>query len=248
VLLHGVGHRRQAWAAITDLVAPHRELFLVDLPGHGESPPLVTDGRPPVPVMLDAVLGLLDELGVQHPHFAGNSLGGRLALGAGVAGRAASVTALSPAGFFRGRVDVAYARSMFRVMEAAARWLQPVAGQLAASTAGRAVLFSSIVSRPGRLTAEQAAGDVEAFLRATDALDAVLASPDHFTGQIPAGVPVTIGWGARDRLLPRRQALVAKALLPGARFVLLPGCGHVPMTDDQQLVADVLLAGSARSA
>jgi len=248
VLLHGVGHRRQAWAAITDLVAPHRELFLVDLPGHGESPPLVTDGRPPVPVMLDAVLGLLDELGVQHPHFAGNSLGGRLALGAGVAGRAASVTALSPAGFFRGRVDVAYARSMFRVMEAAARWLQPVAGQLAASTAGRAVLFSSIVSRPGRLTAEQAAGDVEAFLRATDALDAVLASPDHFTGQIPAGVPVTIGWGARDRLLPRRQALVAKALLPGARFVLLPGCGHVPMTDDPQLVADVLLAGSARSA
>jgi pimeloyl-ACP methyl ester carboxylesterase len=26
--------------------------------------------------------------------------------------------------------------------------------------------------------------------------------------------------------------------------VLLPGCGHVPMTDDPALVAEVLLAGS----
>jgi len=245
VLLHGVGHRRQAWAAVADLVAPHRELFLIDLPGHGESTPLITNGRPPLPVMLDAVVGLLDELGVHRPHFAGNSLGGRLSLDAGVAGRAATVTALSPAGFFRGRGEVVYARSVFRVMLAAGRLLQPLAGRLAASPAGRAVLFSAIVSRPGQLTAEQAVGDVEAFLRATDALDAVLASTDNFSGHIAADVPVTIGWGARDRLLPRRQALLAKRLLPEARFVLLPGCGHVPMTDDPQRVADVLLAGSA---
>jgi pimeloyl-ACP methyl ester carboxylesterase len=37
---------------------------------------------------------------------------------------------------------------------------------------------------------------------------------------------------------------VAKAQLPTAHFVLLPGCGHVPMTDDLELVADVLLRGS----
>jgi hypothetical protein len=34
---------------------------------------------------------------------------------------AASVTALSPAGFFRGRGDIVYARSVFRVMQAAGR-------------------------------------------------------------------------------------------------------------------------------
>jgi pimeloyl-ACP methyl ester carboxylesterase len=244
VLLHGVGHRRQAWSPVTGLLAPHRELFLVDLPGHGESPPLVTGGRPPVPVLLDAVLGLLDELGLDRPHVAGNSLGGRLSLEAATAGRAASVTALSPAGFFRGRGDIRYARAIFLVMQAAARWLQPLTPVLAASPAGRAVLFSAVVARPGRLTAEQAAGDVEAFGRARDALDAVLADPDSFTGQIPAHVPVTIAWGGMDRLLPRRQALVARARLPGARFVLLDGCGHLPMSDNPQLVADVLLRGS----
>ncbi|HEX4258843.1 MAG TPA: alpha/beta fold hydrolase, partial [Streptosporangiaceae bacterium] len=39
VLLHGVGHRRQAWNAVIPLLRNRRELILVDLPGHGESPP-----------------------------------------------------------------------------------------------------------------------------------------------------------------------------------------------------------------
>ena len=244
VLLHGVGHRRQAWEAITGLLSPHRELILVDLPGHGESPPLVTDGRPPVPVLLEAVTGLMDELGLDRPHVAGNSLGGRLALKAGVAGRAASVTALSPAGFFRGRRDMIYGRTVFRVMQAAGERLEPVAPALATTTAGRGLLYGAIVNRPSRLSPEQATADLAAFVAARDALETVLAGMDRFRGEIPAEVPVTIGWGARDRLLPRRQALLARAELPGTRFVLLPGCGHVPMTDDPELVARVLLRGS----
>jgi len=84
-----------------------------------------------------------------------------------------------------------------------------------------------------------------AFAAAREALDVILAGMTEFTGHVPDDVPVTIGWGTRDRLLRPRQALVAKALLPEARLVPLPGCGHVPMTDDPALVADVLLRGSA---
>jgi len=244
MLFHGVGHRRQAWGAVVDLLTPYRELILVDLPGHGESPPLVTAGRPPVPVLLEAVLGLADELGFERPHMAGNSLGGRLALEAGAAGRAASVTALSPAGFFRSRGDMLYARSIFKIMQASGRVLQPVGPALLRSTAGRGLVYSAVVNHPSRLTPEQANGDMAAFLAASDALDAVLAGIGQFAGQLPADVPVTIAWGAKDRLLSRRQAAVAKAQLPAARFVLLPGCGHVPMTDDPELVADALLRGS----
>jgi pimeloyl-ACP methyl ester carboxylesterase len=248
MLLHGVGHRRQAWGAVVDLLAPYRELILVDLPGHGESPPLLTAGRPPVPVMLEAVLGLADELGFERPHMTGNSLGGRLALEAGVAGRAASVTALSPAGFFRGRGDMLYARSIFKVMQASGRVLEPAAPALLRSTAGRGLVYSAVVSHPSRLTPEQAKGDMAAFLGASAALEEVLAGVDQFSGQLPADVPVTIAWGAKDRLLSRRQAVVAYGQLPAARFVLLPGCGHVPMTDDPKLVADVLLRGSGSAA
>jgi pimeloyl-ACP methyl ester carboxylesterase len=244
VLLHGVGHRRQAWGAVLGRLTPHRDVIAVDLPGHGESPALPAGARPVLTVMLDAVTALLDDLGLDRPHIAGNSLGGRLALEAAVAGRAASVTALSPAGFWRNEREARLARATFRVMEAGSL-LQPTALVLAQSTAGRAVVYGAIVSRPSRMTAEQARGDMAAFLAARPALHLVLAQMTQFTGAVPDGIPVTIAWGTQDRLLPPRQVLVAKACLPQARFLPLRGCGHVPMTDDPALVADVLLQGSS---
>ena len=244
VLLHGVGHRRQAWGAVLDRLTPHRDVIAVDLPGHGESPPLPAGATPVLEAMIGEVTGLLDELGLDRPHVAGNSLGGRLALEAAVAGRAASATALSPAGFWRSERDARYARAIFRVMEAAGDILQPLASVLSRSTMGRALVYSAIVARPSRMSAEQARGDMAAFLAARPALNLVLAQMTQFSGTVADGIPVTIAWGTRDRLLPPRQVLVAKACLPQARFLPLRGCGHVPMTDDPALVADVLLQGS----
>jgi pimeloyl-ACP methyl ester carboxylesterase len=245
VLLHGVGHRRQAWTAVLDRLAPYREVIAVDLPGHGQSPPMDTGGEPAVSAMLGAVTALFDDLGLQRPHVAGNSLGGRLALEAAVAGRAASVTALSPAGFWRSEREARTARAIFQVMETAGGGLRRFAPSLARHTAGRALVYGAIVSRPSRLTPEQALGDMAAFLAAGDARHAVLAQMTPFTGQVPDGIPVTIAWGTRDRLLRPPQVLVARARLPQARIRPLPGCGHVPMTDDPALVANVLLQGSS---
>ena len=245
VLLHGVGHRRQAWYPVLERLTPHRDVVLVDLPGHGESPPLEPAGRPVLDVLLAGVLGLIDDLGLQRPHLAGNSLGGRLALEAGVTGQAASVTALSPAGFWRSALEARYALAVFKIMLAAGRRLAPVAPTVTRSVAGRALAYSALVTRPGRLDAEQACGDMVAFVAAADALNTVLRGMTEFTGHLPADLPVTIAWGTRDRLLPQRQILLAKARLPDARLVPLPDCGHVPMSDDPALVADVLLRGSA---
>jgi pimeloyl-ACP methyl ester carboxylesterase len=248
VLLHGVGHRRQAWGAVLDRLSPHRDVITVDLPGHGESPPLPDNGQPVLEVMLAEVTALLDELGLERPHLAGNSLGGRLALEAAGTGHAASVTALSPAGFWTSERDVKRSHSVFKVMQVAAKQLKPAAPALSRSTFGRGLGFGAIVSRPSRLPAGQALGDVIAFDAAHEALRRVLAQLTPYAGQVPAGIPVTIAWGTKDRLLPPRQVLTAKARLPDARIIPLPGCGHVPMTDDPALVADVLLQGSGRSA
>lgn len=246
VLLHGVGHRRQAWGAVLDRLTPYRDVVVVDLPGHGESPPLDL-GEPAIPAMLAALFALLADLGLERPHLAGNSLGGRLALEAAVMGRAASVTGLSPAGFWRSEREARPARMTFGVMESAGGRLRRFGPSLARHTAGRALLYGAIVSHPSRMSPEQALGDMTAFLAARDALHAILAQMGPFSGQIPDGIPVTIAWGTKDRLLRPRQVLVAKAKLPQARIRPLPGCGHVPMTDDPVLVADVLLQGSGKA-
>ena len=246
VLFHGIGHRRQAWDAVLGRLTPQRDVIAVDLPGHGESPPLDLAGRPPADVLAESVTGLFDELGLDRPHVGGNSLGGYVALAAARRGRAASVTALSPAGFWRSSRELGYVKAVFAGMQFLAPRLQRVAPRLTRGTAGRAVMYSTIVAHPSRMSPEQALGDAAAFLAARPAMNAILAAAAPFTGEIPADVPVTIGWGSKDRLLSPHEAVLARRRVPHARFIRLPGCGHVPMTDDPALVARVLLLGSSR--
>ena len=247
VLFHGIGHRRQAWDAVLDRLTPHRDVIAVDLPGHGESPPLDLAGRPPADVLAESVTALFDELGLDRPHVGGNSLGGYIALAAAQRGRTASVTALSPAGFWRSTSELGYVKGVFASMQFLAPRLQRAAPRLTRGTAGRAVMYSTIVAHPSRMSPEQALGDAAAFLAARPAMNAILSAAAPFTGQVPAGVPVTIGWGSKDRLLSPHEAVLARQRVPHARFIRLPGCGHVPMTDDPALVARVLLLGSSRA-
>ena len=247
VLLHGLGHRRQGWNAVLDLLTPHRHVIAIDLPGHGDSPPLkVVNGTDPVEAIGTELVATLGELGLDRPHIAGNSLGGALALGAAARGHVRSVTALSPAGFWAADWQYHYAKALFGVMKSA-RPLSPYLPYLAKSAIGRGVLHAAIVARPSRMPVEQAIGDAEGFFRATDAVNQVLKDKLTFTecADIPADLPVTIAWGEKDRLLLPSQARVVKRQLPDARFVLLRGCGHVPMTDDPRSVANVILQGSA---
>ena len=245
LLLHGLGHRRQAWQCLLPLLTPHRTVFTVDLPGHGESPPLAVGGRPAVQAMAAQVFAFADELGLDRPHVAGNSLGGTLALIAGANGRAKTVTALSPAGFWATGWQFSYAKAVFQSAQLAGLVLRPLIPRLARGTLGRYLIDGAFVASPARMPAGQAADDAFAFLRARAAVTAILAEKTTFTQALPPQVPVTIAWGTKDRLLPPGQAATARQRLPQARFVRLPGCGHVPMTDDPGLVARVLLDGSS---
>lgn len=245
VLVHGVTHRRQAWYPVLDRLTDQRQVFLVDLPGHGQSPDLFTDDRSVEAVLADAFREFLDEVGLDRPHVAGNSLGGRVALEAAVNGHARSVTALSPAGFWQDEREFAYTRRIFKSASA----LIDVAGSqrdhLATLPAGRHLLYSMLMAHPGKVPADHALGDIRGFQRAHDALHILLDQASPFTGEIPDGVPVTIAWAARDLVLPTWQAKQARAQLPQARHLIVRGVGHVPMWDNPAFVARLLLQGSA---
>jgi pimeloyl-ACP methyl ester carboxylesterase len=251
VLIHGLGHRRQGWDPVLGLLTPHRDVIAVDLPGHGESPALKmdgTNGTEAVALMADALADLLGTLELdQPPHLGGNSLGGALALVLAARGLGSSATALSPAGFFNNRLQFHYARWFFEFALVSGRVLAPVVPRLSQRKAGKAVLLGGVVARPALLAPQTVRDDMAGIARAADAVHAVLRTFQPFTLTIPDEVPVTIGWGSKDRLLSPKNAVVARQRLPQARFLTLPGCGHVPMSDDPELVARTLLEGSPAS-
>jgi len=58
----------------------------------------------------------------------------------------------------------------------------------------------------------------------------------HYKFDSEVDVPATVAWGTKDKVLLYRQASVAASRLPNATHVDLPGAGHVPMTDDPELI------------
>ncbi len=248
VLVHGVTHRRQAWYPVLDLLTPHREVILVDLPGHGDSPPLELRGRSVEDVLREQFKQFLAERELDRPHVAGNSLGGLVALVAGAEGDARSVTALSPAGFWGNNAEFAYTRQIFLRFCALSERLGQRAEPFARTRAGRNVMYSLLCAHPARVSADQAIGDARAFRYARPALRQLLAAAKPFDGEIAPEIPVTVAWAARDLVLPPWQAARAKQLIPHGEHLMMRGVGHVPMTDDPRFVAKVLLRGSEPAA
>ncbi|MEU0909870.1 alpha/beta fold hydrolase [Streptomyces althioticus] len=244
LLLHGIGHHRQAWDPVVDILATEREVIAVDLPGFGASPALPDGLDHDLPTMTAALGGLCEALELDRPHVAGNSLGGLLALEMGRARMVRSVTALSPAGFWT-QAERRYAFTVLSAMRGiAGRMPVRMVEGLARSAVGRTVLTSTIYARPGRRAPEAVVAETRALAEATGFAPTLRAGGSvQFTEDV-RGVPVTVAWGARDRLLVPRQGVRAKQIIPRARLVRLPGCGHVPMNDDPALVARVLLDGS----
>lgn len=239
ILIHGIGHHWQAWLPVLDRLAAERTVIAVDLPGFGVSPGL-PDGIPYTAESLaDAVESFCALLGIREPHVAGNSLGGYVALELASRGVVRTATALSPAGFWT-RPELLYCQAVLRALRASARSMSP--SQLAMTAEKpylRAVSAGLLVAHPSRL-------DPVALLAATQALGQAAGfeeTLESFGGLMPPAPPkspITIAWGEHDRLLLRRQAVRA-ARWSGQRVKLLKGCGHVPMSDDPELVARVIL-------
>jgi pimeloyl-ACP methyl ester carboxylesterase len=244
LLLHGIGHHRQAWDPVVDILASERDVIAVDLPGFGASPALPEGLAYDLSTTAAVFSAFCEALGLDRPHIAGNSLGGLLALELGREKVVRSVTALSPAGFWS-QAERRYAFGVLLTMRQIARRMPlPMVERLSRTVAGRTALTSTIYARPGRRSPEAVVAETLALVNAPGFDDTLRAGTTvRFTDDLP-GLPVTVAWGTQDRLLLRRQGVRAKHLIPRARLVRLPGCGHCPMSDDPALVARVILDGS----
>jgi pimeloyl-ACP methyl ester carboxylesterase len=241
ILLHGIGHRWQAWEPVFNQLARVHDVIALDLPGFGRSPAL-PDGTP---YTIESTLAVMEELfdafGLVKPHIAGNSLGGLFALEAAERDLVSSVTALSPAGFYTDS-GFRYATMVLRALRLGAAVPGAILDRVVGSPLQRHLMFRMLYGRPHLVDGEALVADAQAMRAAPGFADTIAAGSDlRFTGNL-LDVPATIAWGTRDRLLPVEQALRARELLPHVNHVWLPGCGHIPMSDDPDMVAGVILS------
>jgi pimeloyl-ACP methyl ester carboxylesterase len=245
VLLHGIGHRWQAWEPVLDRLAARHDVIAVDLPGFGGSP-LIAGREYSMPAAVEIAAEMFAWLGLDRPHVAGNSLGGVLALELASKGLVRSATAFAPAGFWTPR-DRAWALGLLTAVRAGGRAPERLRTAVLNRKLMRLVGASMLFGRPSRLTAETLLADL-ACLAASPGFDVVArAGRGYVFASPPPTVPVTFAWGSRDRILWPRQAKRAAELLPDAYHVMLAGCGHIPMGDDPDRVAELIIATCARA-
>ena len=253
VLLHGVSMSWRAWRPVLGELERHHEVFAPTMSGHRGGQPWA-DGVPVrVPALVDAVCAQLDDAGIDAAHVAGNSLGGWVALELARRGRALSCVALSPAGAWRRPLDLRRLVASFRVAMALGRpaWIR----RLADHPQARRVLLRRIMEHGERIPPDEVPGLFDDLVGCA-MLDEFLAGArpeDAIEPLASASCPIRVAWAEHDRTIPwARYGVPMRDRLPGAEVVRLPGCGHVPMWDDPELVVRTILqvsaSGSVRSA
>jgi pimeloyl-ACP methyl ester carboxylesterase len=241
VLVHGLGSEWRAWMPLLDRLAAERDVIALDLPGFGESAPLPDGEVPTVERLADAVESFFGELGIERPHVAGHSTGGGAALELAKRGAVRSALALSPVGFWNER-EYAWSRFFLRLDRATAERIGPIGEAIVTNRAIRTLLYGHMLAKPWRVPRDELVRSLRAY-GAAPGFDATLDALRDYRF-VPNGrppVPVTIAWGSLDSLVLARQAKRARRLLPDARLVMLPGCGHAAMWDDPGAVAEAIL-------
>jgi len=246
LLIHPFTTSHDVWAEMVPTLAREYDVVAATLPGHWGGPQLRRRDTC-LAAFADGVEQLMDDLGWETAHVAGNSIGGWLALELARRGRARSVVAIAPAGawtkFSRNQIEVGL---KFAAMVPAAM-LGHLLGEHATRIGPlRAPVLKIVSHRPSRVSRERA----DNFVRAASNCSAFLpymwadlrdGGIGDLTG-VDQDVPVRLVLCERDVLIPpARFGTPFVTWLPECDVVTLPDVGHVPMLEAPELVTETIL-------
>lgn len=245
VLLHGGGGTSRTWLPVLDELAAHRRVLAFDLPGFGRTP-----WPDDVQYSMDwLVSGLVEELaaaGIETPvDIAGNSMGGWVGLEVAKRGLARSVVALGPAGLWRKGMPPLL-RQQFRALLLGTRAIRGREQVVLSLPGARTVALSQLMGKPRHVPVDAAVALTQDFDASRTVLVPLLRLTRtlRFEGGQAIDVPITVAYGSRERMLRERSGRVRDQLPAHTRWLELPDCGHVPMSDDPELVARTILEGT----
>jgi pimeloyl-ACP methyl ester carboxylesterase len=239
LLVHGLGNTRNAWTPVLPQLMAGREVILLDLPGHGESPAEHDSGT--FLGLVRSIEAWLASESLKAVPMVGSSLGGRIVLELARRGLSGPVLALDPGGFWQGW-ERTLAGGSLTASALLLRGLGAALPALSRNTVSRSALLAQLSARPWALDGDLVAAELTNLAK-TSTLDSLIA--DLATGPAQGGpsasAPVTIGWGRHDRLCLPVQATRAQRAFPGSRLVWFDHSGHFPMWDEPEPAAALML-------
>ncbi len=237
VFLHGAGMDHSVWALQSRWFAHHgANALAVDLPGHGGSEgPALTD----IGALADWAARLIAAVGAERAMLVGHSMGALIALETAarhpslVAGMALiGVAAKMPV--HPDLLAAAKANSHVAI-DMVSLWSLGASATLGGNTAPGLWMLGGAE----RLLEKAAPGVLHADLAACNAYQTAVEAAAK------AACPTTLILGERDMMTPLKAGRALAALIAGARTVVLPGAGHMLMTERPDEVLDALEASAA---
>ena len=247
LLLHGIANSSQTWEHVAPRLSERFTLVAPDLLGHGES--ATPRGDYSLGAHATGVRDLLTALGVDYATVVGHSLGGGIAMQFAYQfpERCERLVLVSSGGL---------GREVHLLLRAAALpgadWVLPLLTSSPVVGAGRHLggLLRLARLAPGGDAAVLAqgfasldsTGSRQAFLHTVRAViepgGQRVSAHDRLA--LAAPIPSLIVWGERDSIIPVEHGEAAHEAMPGSRFEVFPGAGHLPHDDDPERFAAVL--------
>ncbi|HYN04773.1 MAG TPA: alpha/beta fold hydrolase, partial [Vicinamibacteria bacterium] len=230
------------WKDVIPALAASHDVVALDLPGFGQSDQPADLSFADLP---QAVLGLMDRLGIERASLVGNSMGGATAaiVAAERPERVDALVLIDAAGFNLGPSE--RPRMVSFAMSGAGSVIARLPGKrLVVEASLRQVFHDAAHVTPERVSEYLAAALRPGTFPAMRSLGASLADGAAVVSQaLPRiGAPTLVLWGDDDRWIPIAHADRFVAAIPGARKVVIPACGHVPQEEKPKEVARLLLA------
>ncbi len=233
VMLHGAGMDHIIWAlSARSLAHRGRSVLAVDLPGHGRSQGPALTG---IAAMAAWVVRLLDAARIHGATLVGHSMGALIALEA--AGEAPQrirrIALLGVAARMPVHPDLLKAAGddQAHAADLIASWGHGPAGHFGGNPAPGLWRMGGAT----RLLNQAEEGVLGSDLAACDAYDAT-------AGASRVRCPSLLLLGALDRMTPPGKAKALAAALPNSQTTVIPGAGHMMMSEAPDAVIDALLA------
>ncbi|WP_282086740.1 alpha/beta fold hydrolase [Streptomyces tendae] len=244
LLIHGSGASGASWDLVVPVLAEHRHVVRIDLPGSGTSPPVPSYD---VPLQAGRVAALLDNLGLRSVTVVGHSSGGYVATA--LAERRPDLVGAIALVSTGPSLDALLPQPMIlRLL------LAPPLGPLLWRRRTDAMLRKAIgttaarpVDVPADMLDDLRGTSYRSFRTVARGNTAYLAERSVPERLAALTVPVLVLFGAAD---PRWEPSSAHRYeaVPDARLELLPGVGHLPPLEAPGTTGELLLGLAARDA